>query len=325
MNHIPEHTHVNSISREERERSGGSAIVLAFLLLCILAPARSDAQVIRASVSVDASRLPVDVQEELAGFGPELERYLMTTRWIDGEWEQEPVDVTVSIGFTESPSDDSYVAQLFFISQRDIFRSPDPSALMRILDESWTFRYSRNQQLQQNTATYDEITSLLDFYVYIALGLDFDTYGYLGGTPMYDKAAAIARRGELETSAGRTIGWDRDASTGGFSRYNLINELTNARYFPIRRFLLDYHYNGLDRLSEYPDRARDSISSYIDDLVLIKDNLVAASTLIRMINDAKHLEFASTFTGWRDPSIWARFLYLDPTHQSVYERARDGR
>ena len=44
-----------------------------------------------------------------------------------------------------------------------------------------------------------------------------------------------------------------------------------------------------------------------------------------MINDAKHLEFAATFTGWRDPSIWAKLLYLDPSHQSVYERARDGR
>ena len=197
--------------------------------------------------------------------------------------------------------------------------------MMRVLDPDWTFKYTRNQQFQQNTATYDQITSLVDFYIYIALGLDLDTYGFRAGDELYDRALTISRRGELETSAGRATGWGRKGGGGGFSRFNLITELTNSRYFPIREFLLNYHYNGLDRLSEYPDRALDSLSGYITNLVEIKDRLVSASTLIRMINDTKHIEFATTFKGYRDPTIWARLLYLDPTHQSVYERARDGR
>lgn len=293
-------------------------------LMLLLVASTASGQAIRATVNVDVTRLPVDIQEELAGFGPELERYIATTRWVD-DWDQEPVNISLTVGFSEVLGEGSYVAQLVFVSQRDVHRSPSISPIMRILDDGWSFRYMRNQQMQQNTATYDAITSVIDFYVSIAIGLDLDTYGYLGGAEMYERAASIARRGELETSAGRTFGWDRDVAGGGFSRYNLINELTNARYFPIRRFLLNYHYNGIDRLSEYPDRARDSIVTYISDLVRIKDNLVSSSTLIRMINDAKHLEFATTFRGYHDPSIWARLLYLDPTHQSVYENARDGR
>ena len=89
--------------------------------------------------------------------------------------------------------------------------------------------------------------------------------------------------------------------------------------------MLDYHYNGLDRRTEYPARALDSIVSYIDNLVLVKNDIVSGSTLIRMINDAKHREFADLFRGTEDDSIWPKLLYLDPTHQSVYEEARDGR
>ncbi len=304
----------------------GKLGLLTLLVVGLLGASEGRAQEVRATVVVDALQLPIDRQEEVAGLAAELERYVNGMQWYGDGWSGKPIDVTISIGFTESVGERGYRAQLVFVSQRDIYQSPAASPIMRILDDGWTFTYARNQTLQQNSATYDEITSVIDFYVYIALGLDLDTYGFLAGDQLFERAASIARRGELETSAGRAIGWGRDAvGGGGFSRYNLINELTNTRYQPIRRFLLNYHYNGLDRLAEYPERALDSISSYIDDLVQIKDRLVSSSTLIRIINDAKHIEFAGTFKGYADKTIWAKLLYLDPTHQSVYESARDGR
>ena len=303
-----------------------AAVALNLVLFGLLVASDTiEAQEVRATVVVDAQQMPVDRQEEVAGLAAELERYVNTTQWYGDGWAGKPLDVTISIGFTEPVGDRGYRAQLVFVSQRDIYRSATASPIMRILDDGWTFTYTRNQTLQQNTATYDQITSVIDFYVYIAIGLDLDTYGYLAGDQLFERAASIARRGELETSAGRAIGWGRDGGTGGFSRYNVINELTNTRYHPIRRFLLNYHYNGLDRLNEYPERALDSLSSYIDNLVAVKDRLVSSSTLIRMINDAKHIEFAGTFEGYDDRTIWAKLLYLDPTHQSVYEAARDGR
>lgn len=305
---------------------GKRACLLTVLVGGLLVATKSSAQEVRATVVVDALQLPVDKQEEVAGLEVELERYVNGMQWYGDGWAGKPIDVTISIGFTESVGERGYRAQLVFVSQRDIFQSASASPIMRILDDGWTFSYTRNQTLQQNTATYDDITSVIDFYVYIALGLDLDTYGFLAGDQLYERAATISRRGELETSAGRTIGWGRDAvGGGGFSRYNLINELTNTRYQPIRRFLLNYHYNGLDRLAAYPERALDSLSSYIDNFVQVKDRLVSASTLIRIINDAKHIEFAGTFKGYSDKSIWAKLLYLDPTHQSVYESARDSR
>ena len=296
------------------------------LLFCA-ATVVADGQMIEADVSVNSEQLSLDQQDDVAGFASEIERYLEQTDWYDGgEWLGSPIRIAVDVFFTGGRPDGSLSAQLVFVSQRDVHRSGEVSPIMRINDDAWDFSFRRSQVLRQTTAVYDKITGLLDFYVYIAIGIDLDTYGFLAGSDVYSKAQSIARRGELETSSGRARGWGRDGGgAGGFSRYNLINELTNSRYDPIRRWILDYHYNGLDRRAEFPERSLDSIVGYLDDLVRIKNNLVAGSTLIRMINDAKHLEFADLFRGYADPTIWNKLLFLDPTHQSVYEKARDGR
>ena len=46
----------------------------------------------------------------------------------------------------------------------------------------------------RDPSRYDELTGLIDFYVYIALGLELDSYGYLGGDAMYSRAWQIAQR-----------------------------------------------------------------------------------------------------------------------------------
>lgn len=304
----------------------GRHFVVLTIIVSLMCGASLSAQMIEADVSVNAELLSPDMQDDLAGFAGEVERYLEDTPWWRGEWVGSPVRISIDIFFNGARDNGAMTAQLVVVSQRDLYKSKEVSPVMRIFDDQWDFSYGRSQVLRRNTASYDPITSLLDFYVYIALGFDLDTYGYLGGSEMFEEAASIARRGELETSSGRARGWARDETGGGgYSRYNLVNELSNSRFFPIRRWMLDYHYNGLDRLSEYPDRALDSIRSYIDDLVVVKNDIVSGSTLIRMINDAKHREFADLFRGTTDGSIWAKLLFLDPTHQSVYEEARDGR
>ena len=277
---------------------------------------------VESTVTINSERLSLALREEVAGFADELERYVNETRWVGDSWEGEPIRLDFTVAFSSGNDEGDFRASLAIVSQRDIHRSDRYSPLMRVLDEKWSFVYVRNQQFQQNAVGYNAITSVIDFYVYTALGLDLDTYGYLGGTEMFERALQIARRGELETSAGRADGWSANDPTGSFSRQNLIRELTTPRFEPLRKFMLNYHYNGLDRLDEHRDAALDSLEVYVTDLMQVKNNLVSSSTMIRIINDSKHLEFAEVFTGYGDGTIWDKLLFIDPTHQSVYEEAR---
>lgn len=302
-------------------RTISTSLRYAILLAVLLLVGQSlRAQEVEAIVSVNSERLPVKLREEVAGFGDELERYVNETRWVGDGWQGAPIQINFSVSFVQGGDDGSFRANLVVVSQRDIYLSDRYSPLMRVLDEDWNFRYVRNQQFQQNTVGYDPVTSVIDFYVYLALGLDLDTYGYLGGKDMYERSLQIARRAELEPTAD---GWSPDEPAGSYSRQNFIRELTNIRFFPLRKFMLNYHYNGLDRLAEYPDIALDSLNAYVTELVQFKNTLVASSTIVRVINDTKHREFADIFTGYKDKSIWDKLKFLDPTNQSVYEEARN--
>ena len=289
-------------------------MILSFTVSSVLA------QEVEAIVSVNSERLPIKLREEVAGFGDELERYVNETRWVGDGWQGAPIQVNFNVSFVQGSDGGSFRANLVVVSQRDIYLSDRYSPLMRVFDEDWNFRFVRNQQFQQNTVGYDPITSVIDFYVYLALGLDLDTYGYLGGKNMYERSLQIARRAELEPTAD---GWSPDEPSGAYSRQNFIRELTNIRFYPLRKFMLNYHYNGLDRLAEFPEAALDSMDTYVSDLVQFKNTLVASSTIVRVINDTKHREFADIFTGYADKKIWDKLMFLDPSNQSVYQEARE--
>jgi hypothetical protein len=278
------------------------------------------AQEIDATVTVNADRLPIAARQEVAGFAEEMQRYINTTRWTGDTWEGEKVTMNFNVVFDNAGSDGSYAARLLVGSQRNIYKATSLSPMMKLLDDAWTFHYVRNQPFQQDPSRYDELTGLIDFYVYIALGLDLDSYGYLGGDAMYNRAWQIAQRAQLRQDL---EGWTTQATPGSYSRYGFIRELTEIRFSPLRKFIFDYHYNGLDLIAKDRAAALDSVSLHLGELVKTIDRLVQPSTIVRVLNDAKNVEYGELFAGSTDPMIWKKLLYIDPGHQSVYEAARN--
>jgi hypothetical protein len=293
--------------------------LLAGALLAI-GGSRLAAQEIDATVTVDAQRLPLSSQQEVAGFAEEMRRYLNTTRWTNEEWEGDKVGMNFSVIFDNVTPDGIYTARVLAGSQRGIYKSTNQSPMMKVLDEGWTFHYSRNQPFQQDLSRYDELTGLIDFYVYIALGLDFDSYGYLGGSAMFARAMQIAERAQVRQDLS---GWSTQTTPGSYSRYGFVRELTDLRFSPLRKFIYDYHYIGLDGLARDRGAALDSINNSLGELVKTIDRLVQPTTIVRVLNDAKNIEYSQLFIGYNDPMVWKKLLYIDPGHQSVYEAARN--
>lgn len=290
---------------------------LSLLLLCAVSGVQ--AQEVDATVTVNTDQLNIAAQQEVEGFAQELEQYIDNMVWTNVEWEGEKVPMNVNVVFTDGGGG-VYSAKLVVGSQRTLYKSGNLSPMMKILDDDWVFRYVRNQPFQNDPTSYNELSGLIDFYVYVALGLDLDSYGYLGGNSMYEKARDIANRAVLRSDS---KGWSTQASPGAYSRYGLVRELMELRYYPIRKFIYDYHYNGLDLIASNRAAALDSINNYLSDLVRAKDKLVESSTIIRVLNDTKNLEYAELFVGYKDPTVWRKLLFIDPIHQSVYEAAQE--
>jgi len=292
-----------------------AGLFVAALIACMVP---TMAQEIDATVIVNTDQLSPTARQELGGFGDDMQRYINETRWTTGQWEGEKIKMNFTVVFSSS-NGNAYSARLLVGSQRNINKSEKLAVMMKILDEAWSFSYARNQPFIQDATSYDPLTGLIDFYVCLALGLDLDSYGYLGGASMYQRAWTLGQRAQIRSDIS---GWSTQTSPGSYSRYGFVRELTDMRFNPFRKFIYDYHYNGLDLMADDRTAALDSINNHLSELVLAIDRIVEPSVILRVMNDAKNVEYAELFTGYGDQVVWRKLLAIDPGHKSVYETAR---
>lgn len=267
--------------------------ILIFLIF-ISAASLATAQEVEATVSVSSDKLPQSARDEISGFAEELKNYINTKKWTELDWQGPKLQVTFGVNLV-NVTDNYFKAKLLVGSHRTLANGAT-SPMLKIIDDElknsnddgWTFTYRRGQQLYSESTGYNEITSLIDFYVYLALGLDFDSYAKLSGDAMYAKAQHIAN----SASARGLDGWSANVKTPRYSRLGFIKELTDIRYQPLRVFIYDYHYNCLDLIDKDRNKTLDSINNLLSGLVLTIDKLVEQTIIVKVLSDSKYQEFA---------------------------------
>ena len=90
----------------------------------------------------------------------------------------------------------------------------------------------------------DNLSSILAYYAYMILGMDYDSFGMESGTDYYLKAQQIVAN--AQNAAGS--GWR--ASEGKQNRYWLIENMLSQTFRPlvIISSLYNYHRKGMDLL-----------------------------------------------------------------------------
>jgi len=141
----------------------------------------------------------------------------------------------------ERHRDNRYSAQVFIGSQREIYKSAQSTAVVSSLTGSG-ITYMKTRPLNHNPNTYDDLTSFLDFYMYLVMGYDFDTYERLSGTPLFRRRPTSPARGD------RRVRRAWQPATSGYSRAQLIDELMSTTFQPVRAASWYYHFAGLDSL-----------------------------------------------------------------------------
>ncbi|MFN3134510.1 MAG: DUF4835 family protein [Candidatus Kryptonium sp.] len=282
------------------------------LLLFFLSIPKLLAQEIECKVTVNFEQLPPQNKSDLSDFAEKIQRYINTYKWTNVDLGNEKIQCTLNIFFT-SASGNNYQAQIFIGSQRKIYNSDKSTAVLRIFDDKVEFFYDKNAPLYHDEFRFDPLLSLIDFYMYIVIGYDFDTYEPFGGTEFFEKAFRICTNAQ---SSRYSKGWQK--VTSGYSRFNLIDELLNSKYANFRKMMYYYHYNGLDLLQKQPEDAIATIDSALDVLIKIK-NENPTSTLVKLFFDAKYMELAEILKQAKNKeAIFRKLILADPSHQSTY-------
>ncbi|MDG5767157.1 DUF4835 family protein [Balneolales bacterium ANBcel1] len=272
-------------------------------------------QVFDVTVNVNTSQISTTDYEYLSDFGPMVKEYLETNNWTDERFQEvERIQMSLQI-VINSVDNRTFNATMIVSSERPIYNTMQVTPLLVINDNSWTFELGPNHSLRFDPYQYNEIASVLDFYAYLILGLDYDTFSEKGGEEYFRSAQRIADMGQSSGSGWATAGSRR-------SRHGIISQLLNPNFEDFRLAQYRYHRHGLDLFTQSPDESRDNILEAFD-LIHQAQRRTSSTYLLDLLFSAKHREFRAVFMDADTERRLAAYNILttmDNSRISEYER-----
>jgi len=294
--------------------------IALFAVLAVLAQSIGRAQELNCQVTVNTENISSADRDYLRNFKSDVERYLNATHFTDANLYGDKINVSMNIFFTQVTGPNRYRAQVAIGSTRPIYAGNDTSGsvtqVLRLLDSQWEFPYVPNQRIYFDQYTFNPLTSFLDYYAFVIIGFDLDTYKPLDGASVFQKALNTATAALASSS---NADWQ---SNSGYSRYGLAQELTNPRNEPILQAYYTYHFDGIDLLATENRKGLDNILTALESVWKVRQQN-AMSLLAKIVFDAKAKEIAKIFLSYPDPSVYDRLAGFDPEHRTEYMNAKN--
>ena len=295
-------------------------LLLLIAVLLIVSVTDGNAQELNCDVTVNLENIPSGQRDFLRNFESDVERYLNNTRFTSEDLEGERIQCTFNIFFKSLAGEDRYSAQVFIGSQRPIYVENEPSSkitpILRILDDRWEFGYVPNQRMIQDDFTADPLTDFLDFYAYLVIGFDLETYTPNSGTKYFQKTLQIWSQAN---GAGLK---DWQQSSASYSRFGMADELNSSKYLSLLSAFNMYHFDGIDLLATKPEQGLEAMLQAIENIGQVRQRQNAASVLVKQFFDAKYLEIAESFLKYPNRSVYDRLRQADQEHLKSYDEYR---
>ncbi len=230
---------------------------------------------------------------------------------------EERIECTMVFTIEQAISSDEFKGTLNIVQQRPVFNTDYQTVLLNIVDKDIHIHYTpmQNMVYADNTFT-NNLTSLLAFYAYTMLGMDFDSFSEQGGTPFFQKANDVVTAAQNSNEKG----WG--SFDGTKTRYSLIENLMNSSYNDLRTFNYRYHRLGLDVMSKGVMKGRAEINKSLNLLKNVYKKRPGLY-LLQVIIQAKRDEMINIFKNG-DPAEKSNFVAImkdiDPANSSKYNR-----
>lgn len=276
----------------------------------------SSAQELQCVVTIDASQVP-DVQSSIIDdLKQSITRFLNERRWTEDTYSaEERIRCNLVLTITSLPEPFSYKMTAQIQSSRPVYGTGYETILLNFIDKTFDFTLNQGQPIDYNENIFNSnISSLLSFYAYIILALDYDSFGKLSGQKWVEKAFNIAN---IAQQAGG--GW---APNDLNNRLALIENLNNQLFVPFREGLYSYHRLGLDTYLKDPEAMRITALNYLKTIKTIVPNK-PSSILIKSFFLAKRDELINLFRDSASTEIKNQALALlrelDPLNSDRYQ------
>lgn len=243
--------------------------------------------------------------------------FMNNTQWTKDKFKlEERINCNVQIQISSIPTTGIYTGSIQVQSTRPAYNSSYNSTLLNIQDENVTFNFSRNAILIYAPNQYrDELTSILAFYAYMIIGMDYDSFSLKGGTPYFTEAQQIV---SLAQSSG-SPGW---SSSDGKkrNRFFIVDNILHQLFEPLRICNYEYHRMGIDMLYDNPQKARHNIYAALNNLIKVTSSRPNSINVLNFAQ-AKVSELKNIFSDAEESeknNVVNLLKKIDPANSSKY-------
>lgn len=197
---------------------------------------------------------------------------------------------------------------------RPVYNSTYTTTLLNFKDNKIEFDYSEGDPLIFNeTVQQSNLTAILDYYAYLFLALDFDSFSEDGGQYFFDKAQSVVQAAQ---SSGE-VGWKTFEDTK--NRAAVLSSYMDANTSGIRHLLYNYHRKGLDEMVTSPDKGRAVITESLKEIEKVYKN-APMSVALSIFRDSKMDELVNLYS--KAPASEREDVYkiLQPIYPTDLER-----
>lgn len=290
--------------------------LLVILLLCGFFTA--NAQELNCTVSVNSQQVQQSDRRIFETLQKAIYEFVNTTKWTNDIYDQtERIECSMIINISERVSADEFKATIQVQSRRPIFKTSYNSTILNTNDPDFEFRYIEFQPLQFSEATMlSNLTSVLAFYAYMIIAVDYETFSPSGGEVYFQKAMAIVNNAQGAVERG----WKAFESTN--NRYWFIENFLNPRFKSMRDCYYQYHRLGMDVMTGDMESGRQAITECLEKIKKVRQDQQNAY-LLRLWFNAKSDELVNIYSS-AFPDIKAKAVAMlsesDPGNISKYKK-----
>jgi hypothetical protein len=270
--------------------------ILLFIAIAFsLAP---KAQEIQARVTVNATKVGPGYEKRMfQTLQTTLIQFINNRKWTNEAFQNnEKIECNFIINIDKAIEQNVFQASLAIQAARPVYNTAYKAPLINFIDEQFVFKYTEFQamefnenRVQGNDALVANMPATLAFYIYLILGIDFDSFQIRGGDTWFQKAQNIVNNAP---DTRNIEGWK--AFDGQRNRYWLAENFNNSRYALIHDILYNYYRKGMDFMYENEQQTR---TEMINCLILLYNLYTenANNMIVPFFMQARSQEFINVF------------------------------
>lgn len=294
--------------------------IVSFILFVVLSTSIK-AQELNCQVSIitDARLEVTTVEKEIfEQLKQTIYDMMNTTQWTKDKFKvEERINCQIQLQINSIPSSGTYSGSMQIQSSRPAYSSSYNTTIFNFQDDDIAFAYSRNSVLIYAPNQFrDNLTSILAFYAYFIIGMDYDSFALKGGTPYFNEAQSIVSNAQSSNAPG----WKSNES-GKRNRFYLVDNIMHQLFEPLRECNFEYHRKGIDKLYDDKIAGRKAIYEALNKLNKVVATRPNSINLLNFVQ-AKLDELKNLYNDAEvkdKTEIVTLLKRLDPANSSKYQ------